>query len=132
MGHMGTVKMKGLARGYVWWPRMDEEIEGVTKICGGFQCIANNPTQAPLHRWEYHAPPRQCLHVDFAGSHQGKIFLIVVDAHIKWPKIVQMRNTTAAETIATLLSLFVSVGLHEQLISDNGSQFMENSNTSHK
>ena len=54
-GHMGTVKMKGLARGYVWWPRMDEDIEGVTKRCEGCQGVANNQKQAPLHRWEYPA-----------------------------------------------------------------------------
>ena len=48
-GHMGTIKTKGLARGYVWWPRMDEEIEGVTKRCGGCQGIAKNPAQtAPM------------------------------------------------------------------------------------
>ena len=56
-GHMGTVKMKGLARGYVWWPRMDEDIESVTRKCEGCQGVANNPKQAPLHRWEYPAKP---------------------------------------------------------------------------
>ena len=54
-GHMGIVKMKGLARGHVWWPRMDEDIEDVTKRCEGCPCVANNPKQAPLHRWEYPA-----------------------------------------------------------------------------
>ena len=123
-GHMGTVKMKGLARGYVWWPRMDEDIEDVTKRCEGCQGIANNPKQAPLHRWEYPAYPWQRLHIDFAGPFEGKQFLVVVDAHTKWPDIFEMRNTTAAETVATLRSLFARMGLPEQVVSDNGPQFV--------
>ena len=86
-GHMGTVKMKGLARGYVWWPRMDEDIEDVTKRCEGCQSVANNPKQAPLHRWQYPAYPWQRLHIDFAGPFQGEKILVVVDAHTKWPDI---------------------------------------------
>ncbi|KAL5489158.1 hypothetical protein EMCRGX_G018218 [Ephydatia muelleri] len=31
--HPGINKMKGLARGYVWWPNMDKEIEDVVKQC---------------------------------------------------------------------------------------------------
>ena len=69
-GH--TVKMKGLARGYVWWPLMDEDIEDVTKRCEGCKGVANNPKQAPLHRWEYPAYPWQRLHIDFAGPFQEK------------------------------------------------------------
>ena len=124
-GHMRTVKMEGLARGYVWWPRMDEDIEGVTKRCEGCQGVANNPKQAPLHRWEYPAYPWQRLHIDFAGPFQGKMFLVVVEAHIKWPDIFEMRNTTAAETVATLRSLFERMGLpNKTIVSDNGPQFV--------
>ena len=123
-GHMGTVKMKGLARGYVWWPRMDEDIEGVTKRCEGCQGVANNPKQASLHRWEYPAHPWQRLHIDFAGPFQGKMFLVVMGAHTKWPDIVEMRDTTAAETVATLRSLFARMGLPEQVVSDNEPQFV--------
>ena len=31
--HPGIVKMKALARGYVWWPGMDGEIEACVKEC---------------------------------------------------------------------------------------------------
>ena len=33
--HLGVVKMKSLARSYVWWPKIDKEIEEITKHCTG-------------------------------------------------------------------------------------------------
>ena len=32
-GHMGVVKMKALARSYIWWPNSDKEIELSVKSC---------------------------------------------------------------------------------------------------
>ena len=31
--HLGMVKMKTLARNYVWWPDIDKEIEKLAKSC---------------------------------------------------------------------------------------------------
>ena len=31
--HPGSSKMKALARSYVWWPKMDQEIEDLVKQC---------------------------------------------------------------------------------------------------
>ena len=103
-GHIGVGKMKGLARGYVWWPKMDKAIEGTARNCEGCQEIANNTSRAPLHRWEYPALPWQRIYIDFAGPFQGKMLLVCVDAHTKWPEIVVMRGTSADETIAALRS----------------------------
>ena len=52
------------------------------------------------------------------------MFLVVIDVHTKWPDIIEMRNTTAAETVATLRSLFARMGLPDQVISANGPQFV--------
>ena len=32
-GHPGISKMESIARGFVWWPGMDEELEGRVKRC---------------------------------------------------------------------------------------------------
>jgi len=32
-GHPGIVRMNAIARSYVWWPLINEEIEGVVKSC---------------------------------------------------------------------------------------------------
>ena len=42
-GHIGIVKMKGVARPYVWWPNLDKDIERTARECEGCQEIARNP-----------------------------------------------------------------------------------------
>ena len=54
----------------------------------------------------------------------GKSFLIVVDAHSKWADVVEMTQTTMAQTIVVLRNLFSVHGLPRHLVSDNGPQFV--------
>ena len=56
-GLIGMVRMKGIFRGYIWWPNFDKDIEGSVRNCGGCQETANNPTHSPLQRWRYPAIP---------------------------------------------------------------------------
>ena len=44
--------------------------------------------------------------------------------HSKWPEIFEMPSTSAEKTISTLQQLFSSYGLLEQIVSDNGPQFI--------
>ncbi len=53
----------------------------------------------------------------------GRSYLIIVDAHSKWPEVIEMNSTTTAATIRELRCLFAAYGLPEQLVSDNGPQF---------
>ena len=123
-GHLGIVKMKAMVRSYMWWPAIDKAIEQLAKGCSGCQLIQNNPTVAPLHPWEWPARPWQRIHIDFAGPFLGIMFLIVVDAHSKWPEVVSMTSTSATRTIEELRTMFSKNGVPEQLVSDNGPQFI--------
>lgn len=49
--------MKGLARGYEWWPKMDENIEEVAKQCYNCQQAGSSPSKTPLHPWEWPSQP---------------------------------------------------------------------------
>ena len=62
--------------------------------------------------------------MDFAGPFRGKMFMLLVDAHSKRPEILEMTSTTADNTIATLRCVFSAFGLPEQLVTDNGPQFV--------
>ena len=55
------------------------------------------------------------IHIDFAGPFLGRTFMVVVDAHSKWPEVIEMKTTTASSTIQELRTLFASYGLPEQL-----------------
>ena len=52
------------------------------------------------------------------------MFFIVVDLHSKWPEVIEMKSTTTSATTTELCRLFSCYGLPEQLVSDNGPQFV--------
>ena len=123
-GHLGVVKMKALARSYVWWPNISGQLEELAKACSGCQHNQKMPTIAPLHSWEWATTPWQCIHIDYAGPFQNSMFLVVVDAHSKWPEVVPVSSTTSSSTIEVLRDLFARFGIPEQIVSDNGAQFV--------
>ena len=124
-GHVGMVKVKQIACSYVWWPHIDKDIEELIKGCKSCQQDQKPPVAAPLHPWLWPSKPWIRVHLDFAGPFMGKTFLIAVDAFSKWPpEIIEMSTTTAANTIRVLRELFAVHGIPEQLVSDNGPQFV--------
>ena len=105
-GHPGVVKMKAVARSHVWWASVDNDIEQCARACEACQVSRNLPAKAPLHPWAWPTLPWERIHVDFAGPLQGKMLLVVIDAHLKWPEVVVLTSTTATKTIEALRELF--------------------------
>ena len=76
--HPGASRIKSLARSYVWWPKIDSDLERKVKSCPDCQLHQNQPAKAPLHPWEWPDRPWSRLHIDFAGPCLGdKTFLIM-------------------------------------------------------
>ena len=115
--------MKALVRSYLWWLKLDKNLEDMVKSCISCQSVKETPPVAPLHPWIWPTKPWERIHVDFAGPYQSKMFLIVVDAHSKWPEVIQMSSTSAEQTVVVLRQLFATYGLPLQLVLDNGPQF---------
>ena len=118
--HPGIARMKGLARGYVWWPNLDKDIETLAKSCQACQLVKQAPPSAPLHPWSWPTKPWQRVHIDFAGPFLNKMYFVAVNVHSKWPEVYELSQTKAAKTIAVLHHLFASRSLSARMVSNNG------------
>lgn len=121
--HMGICKMKALARGYVWWPKLDSDLESVAKACATCDSLRNQLPEVPLHPWTLTSRPMERIHVDFCDF-KNQSFLIIVDNYSKWLEAVPMTSTTAERTIEKLRFVFAYAGIPEEIVSDNGPQFV--------
>ncbi|XP_018395972.1 PREDICTED: uncharacterized protein K02A2.6-like, partial [Cyphomyrmex costatus] len=124
LGHIGIVRMKALARNYVWWQGIDLEIEKTVRSCKECSRVQNNPKPAPLHHWEPTEEAFERIHMDFAGPFAGYNFLVCVDAHTKWPEVYVMNNITASSTIGKCREIFARFGIPRMLVTDNGRTFI--------
>lgn len=122
-GHPGILKMKAIARQYVWWPYVDMGIEKVCKMCETCQLEQSMPCHVPLHPWEFPGDVWKRLHSNFAGPFMGHMFMIEVDAFSKWLEVYKMTEITSTATITRLKRLFASYGAPEQIVTDNVTTF---------
>jgi transposase InsO family protein len=115
--------MKALARSYIWWPKMDSEIEAKVRDCIICQKERKLPLKAMLHPWEWPGQPWYRVHIDYAGPIQGKWILVIVDAHSKYIEGHITASTASNTTISKLRQSFATHGLPRVLVSDNATSF---------
>ena len=110
--------MKALARSYIWWPNIDNDIEMTVKSCNSCQMNQTMPSKAPIHPWEKTTAPWMRIHVDFAGLFLGKMFLIIYDSYSKWIDAIPVTNITSSAVIDCLRSTFSIHGIPYFIVSD--------------
>ena len=113
-----VINMLGTDR-YIYADRHKAQAQSC-HIC---QTVRNSPPVAPLHPWTWPKRVWQRLHIDFAEKN-GNNFLVVIDSHSKWLEVKLMTSTISQRTIAVVRDLFSSYGLLEEVVSDNGHQFV--------
>ena len=121
--HVGIVQMKSIARSYVWWPGLDGDLDVLMKSCQPCQETQNATAVAPLNPWLWQSRPWARIHIDFASPFFNLMFLIIVDAHSKWPKVVEMKTTTSSQMIVELQKMFSIPSIPELIVSNNSPQF---------
>ena len=93
----------------VYWPYIDTDIERTVKR--SIQCMEaqKNPSRIVDSHWTYPEQPWFRIYVDFAGPINDLSFLVVGNAHSKWPENFPMQQTA----ITVLGRLFSQHGLPE-------------------
>ena len=124
LNHPGIVRMKALARLHVWWPTLDTDIEQLVRSCEICQTSYGKAPSTTDNPWIWPHRPWQRVHVDYCGPFQGGSFLVIIDAKSKWLEVLRMSSTTAEATINALRTVFATHGLPEELVTDNGAQFI--------
>lgn len=124
--HFGMTKMKSLARGYCWWPKMDMEIETMVSNCKLCQSVRPEEKKVFTHHWVTPNGPFERVHADFAGPIHGLYLFILVDAYTKWPEVHVISNITAETTITKCREIFATFGIPNCFVSDWGTQFTSN------
>lgn len=122
--HFGISKMKALARSFVWWPSIDQDLEKTTRSC--IQCLETKkkPVKVPLSPWSWPTMPWHRVHADFLGPIEGKVVLLMIDSHSKWPEAFIMPNMSENATIAVFKEVFTRFGYPAHLVTDNYSTFV--------
>ena len=123
-GHWGITRMKQMARRYVWWPCINKDIENMVRACDPFRCEAAAPDPEYVSRPRPRKPWER-LHLDHAGPFLGKVWLVCVDSHSKFPYVAMLSRgqTTSRDTVGALKQIFPIEGLPETVVSGNGPQF---------
>ena len=113
----GMLKFLGLQ--YVWWPRLDGDLEEVRRC----QSAQRPPSKYLVPPWEWPEKLWSRLHIDHASPVLGKTLLIIVDAHSKWIDVHIVPSTSSAETIEKLCFTFATHGVPQTIVFDNGPTF---------
>ena len=98
---------------YIWWPGISKDIEETVKDCTKCQRNQSTPPFAPLHPWSWPTRPWARLYLDYAGPIQGKMYLVLIDAHSKWIEAFNTASATSTAVIEELRTLFAQFGLPE-------------------
>nr|CAH7754492.1 unnamed protein product [Callosobruchus chinensis] len=121
--YVGVMKMK-LTRRYVYWPKINQDIEKLVRSCEECALIRSSPAKAPVHPWHEPDENWERLHMDYAGPFQDKYFLMVVDAKSKWAEVrIAKEAPSTTSTMSLLQDIFSTHGYPAVLVSDNASIF---------
>ena len=104
--HLGIAQIKSLACQYIWWLRIDSDLEHKVKTCKARQSTRKNPAPASLHPWEWPRRPWLRVYADYAGPYVGHMFLVLVDAHTKWMDTHIVSSATSQSTIEKMQNTF--------------------------
>ncbi|UYV81408.1 K02A2.6-like [Cordylochernes scorpioides] len=120
--HQGINNTIALAKGFIYWPGMNKEIEELINNCSIRQQTSRANLKEPLLPHQAPEYPWQKVGIDIFQIESSK-YLLIVDYFSKYPEIYQLQDMTTDIIIRRLKRTFSNFGIPETLVSDNGPPF---------
>lgn len=92
-GHPGIVRSKLLARQFVWWPPLEEDLSQLALNCSICAVVNFKPGKVFIP-WPKTSLPFERVHIDFYEK-KSLSYFIISDAFSKWLHVVHMPCTKA-------------------------------------
>lgn len=117
-GHIGTTKMKQIARNLYYWPHIDSHIEEYVRKCYPCQMYQNSNIKEPLLSHNIPRLPWAKLATDIMDF-KAKSYLVVYDYYSKWLDIKHINTKSARSIINALIDVFSYFGIPGEIVSDH-------------
>ena len=128
-GHLGRDKTAGRILQRFYWPTLYRDVAEFCRSCGACQKTAQNRGKpAPLIPLPIIDVPFQRIAMDIVGplpmSRSGKRYVLVVcDYATRYPEAIALHTIDAGHIAEELMKLFARVGVPEEILTDQGSNF---------
>ena len=128
-GHLGKKKTADRILQRFYWPSLYRDVAKHCRSCE--QCQKSSPRQtskAPLIPLPIMEIPFQRIAMDIVGplprSSSGKRFVLVIcDYATRYPEAIALRNTDANTVAEELVKFFARVGVPNEILTDQGTNF---------
>ena len=131
-GHLGVKKTEVRILPNFFWPGLRQDIIRFCHSCDGCQRTVKkgNVKKVSLGSMPLNDMPFKRVAVDIIGliaplSQAGhRYILILVDKATRYPEAVPLKKITTEAVAEALLDIYSSVGIPEEVLTDQGTQFM--------
>ncbi|CAB4006649.1 Transposon Ty3-G Gag-Pol poly [Paramuricea clavata] len=111
------------ARECLYWPGMSGDIKNCVSTCEVCREYERSQTKETLMSHEVPSRPWQRVAADLF-EHAGRTYLVTTDYFSDFFELDHLRRTTSTSVIKKLKAHFSRHGIPEQLVTDNGPQFV--------
>ena len=132
-GHQGVVRTKQLLRDLAWWPSMAKAVAALVEDChvcsSKDSVLARQARPAPLQPVPLPARPWSKIGIDIVGPISAappaaRFEIVVTEYYSKWPEVALTSTVETDDIVRTLSALWAREGFCDEIVSDNGPQFM--------
>lgn len=129
-GHLGVTKTKDRVLQRYYWPGIFKDIADYCRTCEVCQrSQPKRPAKAEMVPMPLIAKPFQRIAMDLVGplprTQRGNHFVLTIcDYATRYPEAIALPSTEAPRISKELVAVFARVGIPEEILSDQGPNFM--------